>query len=105
GNSSMNNHVLPLASDVSYGDFVNPQWLRLLDLMQMNVRYGRCLGAELFTADGRRILDRARLRLSRRGIVISTHAAHAGGDAMTLPTTAARRYFNPRRPRGRRRGV
>jgi hypothetical protein len=77
GNSSMNNHVLPLASDVSYGDFVNPQWLRLLDLMQMNVRYGRCLGAELFTADGRRILDRARLRLSRRGIVISTHAAHA----------------------------
>ena len=53
----MKNHVLPLASDVSYGDFVNPQWLRLLDLMQMNVRYERCLGAELFTADGRRILD------------------------------------------------
>lgn len=40
-----------------YADHVNPQWVRLLDLLQMNVRYERCSGAELFTADGRRILD------------------------------------------------
>ena len=36
---------------------VNPQWVNLLDLLQMNVRYERCEGVELFTADGRRILD------------------------------------------------
>ena len=40
-----------------YSDHVNPQWARLLDLLQMNVRYERCSGSELFTADGRRILD------------------------------------------------
>jgi ornithine--oxo-acid transaminase len=40
-----------------YAEHVNPQWVRLLDLLQMNVRYERCVGAELFTADGRRIVD------------------------------------------------
>jgi ornithine--oxo-acid transaminase len=40
-----------------YAERVNPQWVRLLDLLEMNVRYERCVGAELFTADGRRILD------------------------------------------------
>jgi ornithine--oxo-acid transaminase len=40
-----------------YAERVNPQWVRLLDLLQMNVRYERCVGAELFTADGRRIVD------------------------------------------------
>ena len=40
-----------------YAERVNPQWVRLLDLLQMNVRYERCEGAELFTADGRRIID------------------------------------------------
>jgi ornithine--oxo-acid transaminase len=40
-----------------YAQRVNPQWVRLLDLLEMNVRYERCVGAELFTADGRRILD------------------------------------------------
>ena len=39
------------------GSRVNPQWLRLLDLMQMNVRYERCTGVELHTATGDRILD------------------------------------------------
>jgi ornithine--oxo-acid transaminase len=29
----------------------------LLEILQMNARYERCLGAELFTRDGRRILD------------------------------------------------
>ena len=40
-----------------YEHYVNPQWVRLLDVLQMNVRYVRCNGAELHTADGRRILD------------------------------------------------
>src|SRR6202521_4901772 len=40
-----------------YARRVNPEWVRLLDLLQMNVRYERCVGAELFTEDGRGILD------------------------------------------------
>jgi ornithine--oxo-acid transaminase len=40
-----------------YAERVNRQWVRLLDLLQMNVRYERCVGAELFTDDGRCILD------------------------------------------------
>ena len=31
--------------------------MRLLDLLQMNLRYERCVGVELFTDDGKRILD------------------------------------------------
>jgi ornithine--oxo-acid transaminase len=41
----------------SYSDYVNPQWVSLLNLLDMNARYERCLGTELFTVDGRRILD------------------------------------------------
>ena len=33
--------------DRVYAEHVNPQWVRLLDLLQMNVRYERCAGAEL----------------------------------------------------------
>jgi ornithine--oxo-acid transaminase len=40
-----------------YEKYVNPQWVRLLDVLQMNVEYARCVGAELHTTDGRRILD------------------------------------------------
>ena len=40
-----------------YSEYVNPKWVRLLDLLDMNVRYRQCLGSELFTEDGRRILD------------------------------------------------
>ncbi|HEV3396906.1 MAG TPA: aspartate aminotransferase family protein [Xanthobacteraceae bacterium] len=40
-----------------YARYVNPQWVRLLDVLQMNVNYVRCSGAELHTADGRVILD------------------------------------------------
>jgi ornithine--oxo-acid transaminase len=40
-----------------YAEHVNPQWVRLLDLLQMNATYERCSGAELFTAGGRRVLD------------------------------------------------
>jgi WD40 repeat protein len=43
-------------TDILYSDYVNPQWSRLLGLLQMNVRYQRCSGCELFTSDGRRIL-------------------------------------------------
>ena len=43
--------------DSLYADFVNPQWVNLLNILQMNVQYERCTAAELFTADGRRILD------------------------------------------------
>lgn len=40
-----------------YVNGVNPHWVRLLKLLQMNVRYERCIGAELFTSDGKTILD------------------------------------------------
>ncbi len=40
-----------------YARHVNPQWVRLLELLQMNVRYRRCVGTELFLEDGRRVLD------------------------------------------------
>ena len=41
----------------NYQEHVNPQWVALLNLLGMNVEYERCLGCELFTKDGRRILD------------------------------------------------
>ena len=46
-----------LATRSLYADSVNPQWVRLLDLLDMNVRYERCEGAELFAEDGTRYLD------------------------------------------------
>src|SRR5271169_4202213 len=45
------------ATTSNYRDYVNPQWVTLLNLLGMNVEYERCLGCELFTKDGRRILD------------------------------------------------
>lgn len=42
---------------LQYQEHVNPQWARLLDVLQMNVRYVRCAGAELHAEDGRRFLD------------------------------------------------
>lgn len=50
--------VAPVPSlDGIYSAHVNPQWVRLLNLLQMNVEYERCQGSELFTVEGRRILD------------------------------------------------
>ena len=46
-----------VATASNYHDYVNPQWVTLLNLLGMNVEYERCLGCELFTKDGRRILD------------------------------------------------
>jgi ornithine--oxo-acid transaminase len=43
--------------EMLYERYVNPQWVRLLDVLRMNVDYVRCVGAELHTANGRRILD------------------------------------------------
>lgn len=40
-----------------YRERVNPQWVRLLDLLQMNVRYTRCRGPRLYADDGREFLD------------------------------------------------
>lgn len=45
------------AGSRAYEEYVNPQWVALLNLLDMNVEYERCLGCELFTRDGRRILD------------------------------------------------
>src|ERR1700761_692845 len=40
-----------------YREHVNPQWVRLLNILRMNVRYTRCRGTRLQTDDGRTILD------------------------------------------------
>jgi ornithine--oxo-acid transaminase len=52
---------MPLAERVStdsrYSEHVNPQWAKLLNLLELSVNYERCLGTELFTRDGHRILD------------------------------------------------
>lgn len=40
-----------------YRSHVNPQWVRLLDALEMNVRYVRASGPYLYTEDGRQIMD------------------------------------------------
>lgn len=52
---SVSSTKLPIRD--SYAEHVNPQWVRLLDLLGMNVQYAHCLGSELFTTDGECILD------------------------------------------------
>lgn len=42
---------------IAYEEHVNPEWVRLLDLLGMNVRYRRCIGTELHADDGRIFLD------------------------------------------------
>ena len=44
-------------SNDAYSRYVNPQWVKLLNLLQMNARYTRCTGAHLETDDGRQIVD------------------------------------------------
>jgi ornithine--oxo-acid transaminase len=53
----MPNAATAVSADSDYANHVNPRWTALLNLLQMNVQYERCFGSELFTADGRRILD------------------------------------------------
>jgi len=47
----------PQLTDSTYRQFVNPEWARLLGLLGMNIKYRRCLGTQLYTEDGRTILD------------------------------------------------
>src|SRR5674476_157625 len=51
--------VAEMATDgqESYARHVNPEWVKLVNLLQMNLHYTRCRGAELETAEGRTILD------------------------------------------------
>jgi ornithine--oxo-acid transaminase len=53
----MNSGLLVHRTEAAYTDYVNPEWVRLLDLLDINVEYRQCLGARLETADGRSILD------------------------------------------------
>jgi ornithine--oxo-acid transaminase len=46
-----------LNADELYREHVNPQWVRLLDILQMNLRYTRCEGTRLYADDGRSFLD------------------------------------------------
>jgi ornithine--oxo-acid transaminase len=41
----------------AYNEYVNPQWARLLQLLEMDVDYVECRGETLRTSDGRTILD------------------------------------------------
>lgn len=41
----------------AYAEHVNPQWVRLLNLLEMDAEYVECRGEKLRTADGRTILD------------------------------------------------
>ena len=53
----MQSTALDSVSCEQYNQRVNPQWVRLLNVLQMNVKYSQCQGVELLTGDGRRILD------------------------------------------------
>jgi ornithine--oxo-acid transaminase len=46
-----------VSSVQAYINHVNPQWVRLLSLLQMQTEYSLCSGAELHTASGEVILD------------------------------------------------
>jgi len=46
-----------IRADLQYEQHVNPQWVRLLNLLEMNSRYIRCEGERLTTESGRTILD------------------------------------------------
>jgi ornithine--oxo-acid transaminase len=45
------------SAHAQYEKTVNPQWVRLLDTIELNVNYTHCQGVELHTSDGRTILD------------------------------------------------
>ena len=51
------NNFTRTESHWQYLDAVNPYWVRVLKLLQMDVRYERCIGTEMFTTDGQHILD------------------------------------------------
>jgi ornithine--oxo-acid transaminase len=41
----------------NYTEHVNPHWVKLLRLLEMDIQYEYCQGAELFATQGRRVLD------------------------------------------------
>ncbi len=43
--------------DSKYREHVNPQWVKLLNTLQMNLEYTHCHGTELHASNGRVILD------------------------------------------------
>ena len=47
-----NNSATVSAPSETYEEFVNSEWVRLLDLLGMNVRYRLCTGTELHAEDG-----------------------------------------------------
>src|SRR3974377_898698 len=49
--------VSPVTQGSTYQYDVNPQWVSLLNLLEMNVEYVRCSGCEVITGEGRVILD------------------------------------------------
>jgi ornithine--oxo-acid transaminase len=50
--------AIPASTSIqTYVDHVNPQWVRLLNLLQMQTQYTQCSGAELHTAQGDVLLD------------------------------------------------
>lgn len=49
--------LLRTEQQAAYLERVNPIWVKLLDVLGMNVQYTHASGAELFTNDGRTILD------------------------------------------------
>jgi ornithine--oxo-acid transaminase len=76
-----------LIKDTLYQDRVNPQWVRLLEVLEMNARYTRCEGTELFTEDGRRILD-----------FVSGHCVHNLGHNHPAVLEALRNELDRRGP-------
>ncbi len=49
--------ALPVTRSGAYEEHVNPQWVRLLGILGLNVSYSRCEGTTLYATDGRQILD------------------------------------------------
>lgn len=49
--------ALTAPGQIAYSEHVNPQWARLLSLLEMNAEYVECRGEKLRNADGRIILD------------------------------------------------
>lgn len=49
--------IAEAAESRAYADHVNPQWARLLNLLEMDVEYDECRGETLRTTSGRTILD------------------------------------------------
>lgn len=48
---------IPSRTSALYESHVNPQWVRLLDLLDMNRQYETCRGVELTTIEGEKFLD------------------------------------------------